>query len=73
MRIWQNQIEVTKRKSVMHLPLNLYREADFILDLVTFKVLKNRYGHCDLAPESAAAWLNEHLRDPDARILLLVD
>jgi hypothetical protein len=73
MRLWEQQIEVTKRRGIMHLPLNLMREADFILDLVTFKVMKNRYGHRDLTPQQAYEWLNEHLRDPDSRILLLTD
>lgn len=74
MRHWEHQIEVTRRRSIMNLPLNLMREADFILDLVTFKVMKNRYGLTSgMKPKEAAEWLTEYLRDPDARILLLTD
>lgn len=48
-------------------------EADFILDMMTFKVLKNRWGNIACSPVEAAAWLAEFLGDPCARILLLVD
>lgn len=70
MKIWAQQIEVIARKS---LPLNLVREADFILDLVTFRVLKHRYGSYSVTPQEAANWLTEYLDNPYSRILLLID
>ncbi len=73
MKTWEKQIEVTKRKSLMHLPFNLLREADFVLDLTTFKILKHRWGGHSASPEQAAWWLTEYMKDPLARILLLVD
>ncbi len=51
----------------------LAMEADFILDLTTFKVHKHRYGYGDLTPEKAAEWLTYYLNAPNSRVLLLTD
>jgi hypothetical protein len=52
----------------------LVYQADFILDLTTFKALKHRCGGAeDLTPTEVAAWLTHYLDTPHSRVLLLTD
>lgn len=48
-------------------------QADFILDLTTFKVVKHRYGDYMMTPKQAHDWLTYYLTQPNMRILLLTD
>jgi len=78
-RHWQNgqQIEVQKRGSRGGVggpgSIMLHHEADFIFDMTTFKVLKNRHGTHELTPLEGCLLLGELLNDPHSRILLLTD
>ena len=72
MKRWEHQIETVERRNWAQIPMSYTREADFILDLTTFKVLKHRYGGAyDVNPGQAAQWLSAYLEMPDVRILLL--
>lgn len=53
-------------------PLESLFMADFCLDLLTFKVIKNRHGANDLTPDEAYAMLCDCLERGE-RILLLTD
>ena len=54
--------------------LRLAYQADFIIDLTNFKVLKHRYGNADdLTPVEAAEWLTYYIEKPYTRVLLLTD
>ncbi len=70
-------IEVTKRNPRGRItgigPVVMVHEAELIFDLVTFKILKNRHGSCDLDPQQAYDTLKECIEHEDTRILLLVD
>lgn len=70
-----SMVEVAKRgnRHFPGSPLSLFFEAEFILDLVTFKVMKHRYDITDCTPQQAHAWLTEYLEAGDTKILLLVD
>lgn len=70
-----SRIEVAKkRRDGVSMPLSLMFEADFVLDLTTFRVLKHRLGDREgMTPLRAAEWLTEYLDDPLSRVLLLVD
>lgn len=66
-----NHIETCSKRSVSTF---WKHEADFILDLTTFKVLKHRYGRDSVSPEEAYKWLTYYLEQPATmRILLLTD
>ncbi len=52
----------------------LVMEADFVLDLTTFRVHKHRYGYTEkLTPSEAAEWLTYYLNTPNSHVLLLTD
>ena len=77
-RGWQNgqQIEVYARRSKqarLSAPNELLWGADFVFDLLTFKVVKNRFGNLDLTPMEGCLLLSDLLNDPHSRILLLTD
>lgn len=67
-------IEVAKksRNGLTYAPLNMMFEADFCLDLITFRVLKNRSGKHNLSPEEAYKELCRCLERGE-RVLLLTD
>lgn len=70
-RGWQNGqwIEVAQHNSSAVL---LPHQADFVFDMTNFRVLKNRFGSCDLTPQQACDTLSECVEHGDTRILLLV-
>lgn len=63
-------LEVASKRSML---TRWRREADFVFDLTTFKVLKHRYDVCEMTPQQAHEWLTFYLEQPHIRILLLVD
>lgn len=59
-----------KRAGLQFMPGPMF-EADFVLDLTTFKVLKNRYGDHNATPDQAYELLKTCLAYGE-KILLLV-
>lgn len=79
MRDYEHGIEVTRKNGNGPFlrygsGVRLAFQADFILDLTTFKASKHRYGSAgDLTPTEAAEWLTFYLDQPNMRVLLLTD
>lgn len=59
--------------TLLGISVALMHEADFVLDLLTFKVHKHRYGDRMMTPQQAHEWLTFYLEQPNMRILLLTD
>ncbi len=77
-RLWGNEwIKAMPWRKAVPLPTGskastlLCHQAELIFDMTTFKVLKNRFGSCDLSPDQAFETLMECVEHRD-RVLLLV-
>ena len=66
------EVSARRRGGLAVAPLELMYMARFVLDLIMFRVLKNRYGHLDMTPEEAHTELAKCI-DRGDRVLLLVD
>jgi len=78
MRSWQNGhwIEIASRNrfdSRSGFFIAKAHEAELIFDMITFTIIKNCYGSCDLTSQQAYDTLTECIEYADTRILLLVD
>jgi len=70
--MWANGQQIEVRGRLIY-GTSIHLEADFIFDMTTFKILKNRWGVCDMTPLEGYCLLAQILDDKHARILLLTD